>query len=183
MATEKTEITNLSEASGVSANDYVMIDSPTQGVRKYKAINFQSAQPTLITKSITANGTYKAVDDNADGYSQVVVNVAYSPDWYMYDGKVAQASPQEYISSPLLKRMTAGRYVVALNDNGLYYSTTFVYNGGSVTIDRILKNDRTGNFNGKLTITPTTAGLSEYGGNYRDIYCRISKIDDSLIYP
>lgn len=31
---------------------------------------------TLITKTITENGTYNASSDNADGYSQVVVNVA-----------------------------------------------------------------------------------------------------------
>jgi hypothetical protein len=30
---------------------------------------------TLITKTITANGTYDAEDDNADGYSSVTVNV------------------------------------------------------------------------------------------------------------
>lgn len=32
--------------------------------------------PTLITKSITQNGTYNASDDNADGYSSVNVNVS-----------------------------------------------------------------------------------------------------------
>ena len=31
--------------------------------------------PTLITKTITDNGTYAAEDDNADGYSEVTVNV------------------------------------------------------------------------------------------------------------
>lgn len=31
---------------------------------------------TLITKTITENGTYSAEDDNADGYSEVVVNVS-----------------------------------------------------------------------------------------------------------
>lgn len=31
---------------------------------------------TLITKSITANGTYDAEDDNVDGYSSVTVNVS-----------------------------------------------------------------------------------------------------------
>lgn len=31
---------------------------------------------TLITKSITQNGTYNAQDDNADGYSQVTVSVS-----------------------------------------------------------------------------------------------------------
>lgn len=32
--------------------------------------------PVLITKSITANGTYDAEDDDADGYSSVTVNVS-----------------------------------------------------------------------------------------------------------
>ena len=32
--------------------------------------------PTLITKSITANGTYDAEDDDADGYSSVTVSVS-----------------------------------------------------------------------------------------------------------
>lgn len=32
--------------------------------------------PTLITKTITENGTYDAEDDNADGYSEVTVNVS-----------------------------------------------------------------------------------------------------------
>ena len=31
--------------------------------------------PTLISKTITANGTYSAEDDNADGYDEVTVNV------------------------------------------------------------------------------------------------------------
>ena len=31
--------------------------------------------PTLITKTITENGTYEAEDDDADGYSEVTVNV------------------------------------------------------------------------------------------------------------
>ena len=33
---------------------------------------------TLITKTITENGTYDATDDNADGYSEVTVNVVPS---------------------------------------------------------------------------------------------------------
>ena len=35
-----------------------------------------STQPTLVTKSITENGTYNASSDNADGYSSVTVNVS-----------------------------------------------------------------------------------------------------------
>ena len=39
------------------------------------AIALLPDEPTLITKSITANGTYDAENDNADGYSEVTVNV------------------------------------------------------------------------------------------------------------
>lgn len=38
-------------------------------------------EPTLITKNITANGTYTAASDNADGYSKVNVNVETVPDY------------------------------------------------------------------------------------------------------
>ena len=35
----------------------------------------EAVQPTLITKQITENGTYTAAYDNADGYSEVKVEV------------------------------------------------------------------------------------------------------------
>lgn len=44
---------------------------------------------TLITKSITANGTYNAEDDNADGYSSVTVAVPTG-------GKIIPSIPAEY---------------------------------------------------------------------------------------
>lgn len=37
---------------------------------------YAGSTPTLITKSISANGTYNASSDNADGYSAVTVNVS-----------------------------------------------------------------------------------------------------------
>lgn len=45
----KTEIINLTEASGVSANDYVMVDSPTFGARKILASNFQGGGTSVYT--------------------------------------------------------------------------------------------------------------------------------------
>lgn len=39
-------------------------------------VNVPSSTPTLITKNITANGTYNASSDSADGYSSVTVNVS-----------------------------------------------------------------------------------------------------------
>ena len=42
----------------------------------YRCIGGGGSQPVLITKNITQNGTYNASSDNADGYSQVTVNVS-----------------------------------------------------------------------------------------------------------
>ena len=39
-------------------------------------VNVSGGTPTLITKTITENGTYSAEDDDADGYSEVTVNVS-----------------------------------------------------------------------------------------------------------
>lgn len=43
--------------------------------------------PTLITKSITANGTYNASSDNADGYSSVTVSVSGGGGQYAWFGQ------------------------------------------------------------------------------------------------
>jgi len=43
--------------------------------KAYSPVIVEVPEPTLITKSITANGTYSASADNADGYSSVTVAV------------------------------------------------------------------------------------------------------------
>ena len=45
--------------------------------KAYSPVIVDVPAPTLITKTITENGTYNASEDNADGYSQVTVNVPY----------------------------------------------------------------------------------------------------------
>lgn len=49
----------------------------TYDVTQYASanVNVSAEAPTLITKSITENGTYTAEDDGADGYSEVTVDV------------------------------------------------------------------------------------------------------------
>ena len=112
---DKTEIINLTEASGVSDNDYVMVDSPTQGVRKYKASNFIGGEPTLTTKSITANGTYEAVDDNAQGYSEVTVNVPKAPDLIL-DKTVIIDNTKSTNTVPLNLPSEYDYYIISLQD-------------------------------------------------------------------
>ena len=69
-------IINLSDATGVSDNDYVLLSSPTLGERKYKASKLVGGDPVLVTKTITENGTYNASSDDVEGYSSVTVEVS-----------------------------------------------------------------------------------------------------------
>lgn len=57
-------------AADVAQGKYFYASDGTRTVGSYTP---QSS--TLVTKSITANGTYDATDDSADGYSEVTVNV------------------------------------------------------------------------------------------------------------
>ena len=63
--------------------------------KAYSPVIVEVPEPALITKSITANGTYSASDDNADGYSQVTVNVR--TDYYGMIIHQAVADPNERI--------------------------------------------------------------------------------------
>ena len=65
------------------------VGSGSQVTVKVEKVELLSGGTTLTTKSITANGTYSAEDDNADGYSSVTVTVAGSS-WT----KVAETSYQ-----------------------------------------------------------------------------------------
>lgn len=56
----------------ITENGSYTYDEPFDGLKTVEV----DVQPDLITKTITENGTYKAVDDNADGYSEVVVEIA-----------------------------------------------------------------------------------------------------------
>lgn len=56
---------------------------------------------TLTTKNITQNGTYNAYSDNADGYSQVIVNINGEQDKYILTTIVPEqtVTPQSYDAS------------------------------------------------------------------------------------
>ena len=58
-----------------TATQLVGVTNQSPGQITLKIEKQVSGGATLITKNITANGTYDAEDDDADGYSQVTVNV------------------------------------------------------------------------------------------------------------
>ena len=104
-----------------------MIDSATGGVRKFKASSLGGGgSSTLIEKSITANGTYDAEDDEADGYSSVTVNVP-SVDGVYFDGtttnvlKIPYSSRDyEYKIKFYIASQQTSRMIFGTTTNGWY---------------------------------------------------------------
>lgn len=118
---------------------------------------------TLITKSITANGTYNASSDNADGYSSVTVNVSGGGGgggdmsdpirFFDYDGALVasySAVPSSLPSVPSHTGLTNGTWNYTLQevttqfnamgtcDVGANYETV----SGATEIDIVLQPER-----------------------------------------
>ena len=87
---------------------------------------YDASDPILIEKTITENATYSAVDDDADGYSSVDVDV---PNTYTEgdEGKV--------VDNGALVAQTAR--VESIIENGTYDTTT----NNSVTVDVVSENN------------------------------------------
>lgn len=70
----KTDI-NVQPLSVTENGDY---NAPSGTAYNPVSVNVPSKDPTLINKTVNANGTYLPSADNADGYKKVVVNVPNS---------------------------------------------------------------------------------------------------------
>lgn len=92
-------------------------------------------------------------------------------DYYLVNGLVG-SSGGSYVTANLIKALEEGFYNVVINDNGSKYGNIFYYSSGSVNLSFP-------GFDGTLIITSTTAGLTYYGGNFRDIYGTIYKVEYS----
>ena len=72
----------IDAAKGVTGKTYEYKDPNTDVIQKMDELagaiseSGGGGSATLIEKSVTSNGTYKASDDEADGYSQVSVSVS-----------------------------------------------------------------------------------------------------------
>ena len=70
------DVTNYAQAQVVDAN--LVAGNIKKGVTVLGIVGTHEGgtTPVLVQKTITQNGTYDPADDNADGYSEVVVNVS-----------------------------------------------------------------------------------------------------------
>jgi len=73
-----TPLTDSINALTTYANEVTGASDTTLSDAVHTLASGYGGSTTLITKNITANGTYSAEDDDADGYSSVTVNVPSS---------------------------------------------------------------------------------------------------------
>jgi len=101
---------------------------------------------TLITKTITANGTYDAEDDSADGYSSVTVNVPSSSGGLQIQNIVPEqtinctiAIGQAYANfiQTYTETPTAETYYLVTLDNVEYIVRAFNINASTICIGDI----------------------------------------------
>lgn len=83
----------------------------------------------LTTKNITANGTYDATDDNADGYSSVTVNVPQSTTPFSKVGTFTVVESWEYNQSGIT--MCQAALDGYLSSNSIVY--LLVFNNNTIT--------------------------------------------------
>ena len=70
-----TELISIADAIRLKGGTSASMVFPSGFVSAISAISSGSAM-TLISKTVSANGTYLPASDNADAYSQVVVDIA-----------------------------------------------------------------------------------------------------------
>ena len=152
----RTSSTRLTGATNDTASSvYVKIERQT------------TSSATLITKTITANGTYSASDDDADGYSSVTVNVPSggASSWT----KVAETSYQ--VSTTSTSTTVVDTW--ATGHSELWTSDKWVY----VRV-RDTAGKRSGYFYGTDTFfanypsknNPSATGAGDFTGTIRNIY-------------
>lgn len=71
------DLTSIANAIRAKGGTSAQLTFPNEFVTAINAISGGGGS-TLVTKTITENGTYTATDDDADGYSEVTVNVPTS---------------------------------------------------------------------------------------------------------
>lgn len=88
---------------------------------------------TLITKTITENGTYSAEDDDADGYSEVMVNVSGGGST-MYSGEFTPAERTGIMTfyAPNCTYLAIMSFEAADKSTGLAFITSILGKVGAV---------------------------------------------------
>ena len=166
--------------SGTTAT--IAVGDTSQHTIKIERLVFtQDPEVTLVTKSISTNGTYNASSDSADGYNQVTVNVPTGTARSSSDLTVSGATvtaPAGLYSSSASKSVASGTVTapssisgtsatVSTGTNTLTLSKT-VSVTPSVTTAGYVSSGTAGNSSVSLTASVTTKGATTYNTSSTD---------------
>lgn len=127
-----------------------------------------------VYNACVAAGSTPATKSPAD-IATAIGSISSSADIVLDNGQIA-TNAGTYISAPLTDTLTANTWLlVSIHDGSNKYNEIVKYTGGSNTFSLVGGTMA-------LTVTATTAGLSDYSGDYRNIYAIISVLDSSQVY-
>lgn len=127
-----------------------------------------------VYNACVAAGSTPTTKSPAD-IAAAIGSISGGADIVLDNGQIA-TSAGTYISAPLTDTLTANSWLlVSIHDGSNKYNEIVKYTGGSNTFSLV-------NGTMALTVTATTAGLSDYSGDYRNIYAIISVLDSSQVY-
>jgi hypothetical protein len=167
MAEAIDDITSYPEPTGtqqITENGIVSVKD-----KEFADVNVQ-ATATLISKTITANGSYDAEDDEADGYSDVTVNV---PNTYTASDEGKVVSNGELVAQTGTTVTQNGTYDTTENDE-----VVVNVSGGGSAVVQALSVTQNGTYtppSGVDGYAPVTVNVSGGGGS--------ESIDDDPAIP
>jgi len=158
--TELTAVANAIRTKGGTSDALSFPDGFVEAIG-----NISGGGSTLITKSITENGTYNASSDSADGYSSVTVNVPQTTSPFVKVCTYTLAEAWEKSATAMAQTVLDGY----LNANAVVY--VLVFNGNTNTsgyrVDTIVI----------LSNATEVSGLaSAYGYVWKNYYASISNL-------
>lgn len=170
-------LTNLT----VTANGDYTPPSGFDGFGEVK-VNVPTAQPrieelTIITDS---NGevTY-SISPNVDGYGPINVRTNVPNQYYIAAERVNIGDTSTYITAALDRAVASGeKYLISVLDMS-------TINDQVITIDfnSPVNIPLSGGGYGRVYFTPTSINLFDYGGNWRNIYIRLTRIPNDMEVP
>lgn len=129
-----------------------------------------------VYNACVAAGSTPTTKSPAD-IATAIGSISGGVDIILNNGQIA-TSESTYITTPLDHAPTAHTsLLLSIKDGSKIKNTVVAYTGGT----NVYSIDLGGDFY-ELTLTPTTAGLTNYTGDYRNIYLIISTLDNSQIY-
>lgn len=168
-----TDLTSVANAIRTKGGTSASLSFPDEFVEAIEDIPTGGGS-TLITKSITANGTYNASSDNADGYSSVTVAVPSKLVTGTFTGTTAGSAMD--VSLPY----TGDGYQIAFQ----IYPTGGTYKDGSTFYDKVQKDavDTVMGVKADIATPPNYNSTNVTENSYTVVNVRKSSTSSATVY-